>query len=87
MCDAAEISTYTPYLTMIGGGAIGCLGSLFVGVRISERNHRNTLSLMRRQDFNKAAAEFRAAFVETIQVLRRGVTEGGVEVAGVCETA
>jgi hypothetical protein len=66
MCDISAISTYTPYITAIGGVLAGGFGSYFVGVKLSQRNHANALALAERSEFNKAATEFRCAFIDEL---------------------
>ena len=69
-CTTSAIFDYTPYITGIGGLFGGGLISYFVGVKLAGKNHAHSITLAQRQDFNKAGAEFRAVFVDTIYQLR-----------------
>ena len=56
MCYTNTLTVYTPYITGFGGLIVGAVSSYFVGVKLALRN-----------EFNRAAAEFHAAFTETIR--------------------
>lgn len=60
MCGTATISDITPYITMVGGAILGASCAYFYGVKLTQRNHRNTIDLMQRQEFNRAAITFRS---------------------------
>jgi hypothetical protein len=58
MSCTSGTSPYTPYITGIIGLIVGAFSSYFVGTKLASYN-----------EFNKSAAEFRAAFTETIREL------------------
>jgi len=66
MCDISAISTYTPYITAIGGVIAGGFSSYLVGVKLSQKNYVNALALAERSELNKATTEFRCAFVDEL---------------------
>jgi hypothetical protein len=69
MYCASNISTYTPYITGFGGVIAGAIGSYFVGVKLSQKNHDKAIALMKRQEFFIAASKFKAIVIRTIGVL------------------
>lgn len=79
MCCANTISTYTPYITGFGGVITGAIGSFFVGVLLSQRNHDKAIALMRRQEFIKAAINFRSAFFDLLIFCQHQPTGSGAD--------
>jgi len=66
MCGVNTAVDITPYITMFGGGIIAGLSAYFVGIRMSDRAHRNTIDLMQRQEFNRAATTFRSNIINEL---------------------
>ena len=66
MCYTSEVATYTPYITAFGGIFFGAMGSYFVGVKLAKKNHANAIAMIRQQESDKAASEFRAAFAPAV---------------------
>jgi hypothetical protein len=66
-------------LAIIAGGftivgvLIGTWAAYRLSIKLVERTHENDLELFHRQEFNKAAAAFKATFVDEIFRMRRGV--------------
>jgi hypothetical protein len=69
MCDTSGISAYTPYITAIGGAAVGAICSFFVGVKLAQRSHNKAIALMKRQEFFVAASKFKATVIYKLGVL------------------
>jgi hypothetical protein len=69
MCSAATLTSYTPYITAFGGAIGGGVISFFVGVMLSQRNHENAIKLIRRQEFNRAAAIFHVNVLNELEGL------------------
>jgi len=70
-CTASAI---TPYVTGIAGIIAGGFSSYMVGVRLTQINHANARELALRNEFNKAAAEFRSAFVDDKYAIRQAMS-------------
>ncbi|GAB7026796.1 hypothetical protein [Geotalea toluenoxydans] len=75
MCDVSVATSYTPYITAIGGAITGGAISLFVGFKLSQRNHTNALALMKRQEANKAFLALEASFLPALRILKRTGTK------------
>lgn len=52
-----------------GGATLGACLTYKSGIRLIQRTHGNAIELMQRQEFNKAAAEFRIAFIPEQRLL------------------
>ena len=74
-------------------GVVGGLLGVLAGSSISRKSsmeaiiasNKNTLDLMRKQDFNRAAATFRCAFVNQLNVLKSNVNSGRGDTSNVGE--
>ncbi len=71
MCDTAGVSTYTPYITAIGGVIAGGIISYFVGAKLSQKSHDRALVLLKRQEAHKAFLALEASFLPAIRSLQR----------------
>ena len=75
MCVVSAAARNTPYITAIGGAIVGGLCSLGAGVYLSQRNHRNALALLTRQEANKAFLALEATFLPALRILKRTGTK------------
>ena len=60
----AIIGATATVIAGFGGTFLGACLSYKVGIKLVQKTHENDIELLRRQEFNKAAAVFRAAFVD-----------------------
>jgi len=70
--SAYEIVLIAGGFTIIGA-LIGTWATYRLSVRLVQRTHDNAIALMQIQEFNKAAANFRAVFVDEIFHIRKNV--------------
>jgi len=74
----------------VGGAIIGATIAGPIAYCFSKKlitiTHKNDIDLMQRQEFNKAAAAFRVAFVDVIYILRANVRDGTKPVTRVITT-
>jgi hypothetical protein len=71
------IGFVTTVLAAFGGAALGACFAYKTGMKLVKITHDNDIELFRRQEFNKAAAEFRATFVDEIFHVCRNIEETG----------
>ncbi|MEI6610957.1 MAG: hypothetical protein WCO53_14615 [Deltaproteobacteria bacterium] len=60
-------------LSGLGGTALGAHFAYKNGIKLVRATHKNAIQLMQRQEFNKAASNFRAVFVDETFHIRRNV--------------
>ena len=56
-----------------GGAALGSYFAYKTGMKLVQTTHKNDIDLTQRQSFNKAAADFRNAFLPEISYLEHGI--------------
>ena len=82
-------NTIIAALIAVVGGLLGVLAGSSISRKSSiaaiEASNKNTLGLMRRQDFNKAAVTFRGAFVNQLNVLKSNVNSGKGDTSNIGE--
>jgi len=76
MCDIFMDSTIIGSIIGVSGILIGTLAGSFISRKSSSESvaasNQNAIDIMRRQDFNRAASEFRIAFIKEQRLLAIG---------------
>jgi len=75
--SAYEIVTIAGGFTIIGA-LIGAWATYRLSIKLSQRAYDNAIDLMQRQEFNKAAAEFRNVFLPETTFLKHHANIGGL---------
>jgi hypothetical protein len=73
----AVIGAITTVLAGFGGAALGACFAYKTGMKMVQATHKNAIDLMQRQDFNKAATEFRNAFLPELIFLKHNAKIAG----------
>ncbi len=69
----AIIGAINTVTAAFGGAALGAWFAHKTGMKLVQKTHKNALDLLKRQEFNKAAAAFRSTFVDEIFHIQRNV--------------
>lgn len=69
----AVIGAIATVFAGFGGAVLGACFAYKTGMKLVQITHNNDIDLMRRQDFNKAAADFRNAFLPEISYLEHDI--------------
>jgi hypothetical protein len=75
----AAIGAIATVLAGFGGAALGAYFAYKTGMKLVQKTHKNDVELMRRQEFNKAATDFRMAFIPEIVYLKHNAKVKGTE--------
>jgi len=67
------VEIFSTIAAAFGGAILGACLSYKAGIKLIQKTHENALELFHRQEFNKAAAAFRASLVDRIFRIRRGL--------------
>lgn len=65
----AVIGAIATVLAGFGGAALGACVAYKTGMKLVQETHKNAIAIMRRQEFNIAAAKLRAAFAPTLAMI------------------
>ncbi|HDL01572.1 MAG TPA: hypothetical protein ENH23_04995 [candidate division Zixibacteria bacterium] len=67
----AIIGAIATVLAGFGGAVLGACFAYKTGMKLVQETHKNATELLQRQEFNKAASVFRAAFVDVIYKIQK----------------
>ena len=63
------IGAISTIIAAFGGAALGAYFAYKTGMKLVQETHKNTIDLMQRQEFNKAAISFQSAFIKEQRLL------------------
>ena len=69
----AIIGVFATVTAAFGAALLGAFCAYKAGIKLVQKTHKNDIELFRRQEFNKAASEFRATFVDEIFRISRSM--------------
>jgi len=74
----AVIGAVATVLAGFGGAALGACFAYKTGMKLVQETHKNATNLLARQEFNKAATDFRNAFLPEITFLKHNANIGNL---------